>query len=92
MRRRRKDVHRMEKVLAEATLVLLLTLVIMAVLQKQNLGLLLLVCHVQSRIMLRQQDCMGKHFSTVFIINFENTGLLASVFFIFFQQETHPSA
>lgn len=30
--------------------------------------------------MLRQQDCMGKDFGIVFIISFENTGLLASVF------------
>lgn len=41
---------------------------------------MLLACHVQRRIMLRQQDCTGKYFGIVFIINFENTGLLASGF------------
>lgn len=70
----------MEKVLAEATYVLLLMLVINSrSCRKQISGLLLLMCHAESRIMLRQQDSMGKHFIIIiYIINFENTMLLAS--------------
>lgn len=52
--------------------------------------ILLLVCHAQSRILLRQQDLMGKHLSIIiYVINFENTVLLAC-FFIVFKWETHP--
>lgn len=40
--------------------------------------------------MLRQQDYMGKYFYTLFINKFESTGLMVSVCFTLFKQETHP--
>lgn len=77
----------MEEVLAETTSALLLMLVMNSS-PAETVSACLHVTH--NRIMLRQQDHMGKYFDTIFINKFESTGLMASVCFIFFKQETHP--